>query len=289
MRVHPYCVREGFASMPELPEVETVCRGMAPHLEGQSIAKLVVRRRDLRMPLPPQGHFESMLEGRRICHVARRAKYIVMTMDDGAFWVSHLGMTGKWLHVPPQGHRPDEKHDHMRLVLGNGVSYIYNDPRRFGYMARVDGPLASHAWFAHLGVEPLSEEFSAEYLYAHCQHRSQSIKLRIMDQRVVVGVGNIYASEALHRSGVLPARTSKELTLNECASLEQAIREVLEAAIRSGGSTLRDYVRSSGDVGYFQHQFQVYGREGEPCHCGGVVERIVQGGRSSFYCATCQA
>jgi len=275
--------------MPELPEVETIRRGLAPYMEGQKIASVEVSRRDLRMPLPSKEGFEAKLVGRRIQSVGRRAKYLCFLLEEGGVWVSHLGMSGKWLYYPDVNAIQPQTHDHVTVLLESGAAFVYHDPRRFGYMGVIEETRDAHPWFAHLGVEPLGNHFSAAYLCEQCYGRRQPIKVRLMDQRMVVGVGNIYASESLHRAGIAPQRPAASLGEEDTARLVQAVREVLQSAIDSGGSTLRDYVRSSGDVGYFQHQFRVYGRAGELCRCGGVIRRMVQTGRASFYCDRCQA
>lgn len=273
--------------MPELPEVETVCRGLGPHLEGRRVARVDVRRRDLRVPLAAD--FEQELEGARVQAVRRRAKYILCATDRGSLWVTHLGMSGRMLYHAPGVEVAPQKHDHLLLTLEDGARLVFNDARRFGFSGLVgEAEMHVHPWFSHLGVEPLEEAFSAAYLLAGAEGRRQPVKNFIMDQRVVVGVGNIYASEALYHAKIRPDRPACEVTDAEAARLVAAIREVLAAAIASGGSTLRDYVRSSGDVGSFQHRFTVYGRDGTSCACGGCIRRVVLGGRASFYCPDCQ-
>lgn len=273
--------------MPELPEVETVRRGLAPCMEGRRITSVEVRRRDLRVPIPRD--FEKWLEGQKITHLTRRAKYLLAHLEDGTVLVVHLGMSGKLLYSAAYSN-DRATHDHVILRFDDGGEVVFNDARRFGLMALVrDEGLETHKLFAGLGPEPLEREFFGAYLKSRCDEKSVAIKLLIMDQRVVVGVGNIYASEALFRAGIHPAKAAGKLTKPQCDALATAIKEVLKAAIVAGGSTLRDFVRSSGDAGYFQHQFQVYGREKEPCTaCRSPIKRITQGGRSTFFCPKCQ-
>lgn len=273
--------------MPELPEVETVRRAIAQECEGAHIIDVVCHRRNLRQPLPKD--FEEILHGKRILRVQRRAKYLLVHLEAGVVLIVHLGMSGKWLiHLPPLPTR--QKHDHVVMQLDNGKTLVFNDPRRFGLMAlSTEAGLATHPLLAHLGPEPLGEAFTADYLYPQLKRRKCTIKAALMDQELVVGVGNIYASEALFLSRISPKRVASRVTRAEAARLVPAIWQVLEAAIASGGSTLRDYVRSTGDAGYFQHHFQVYGREEKPCFvCGTPIRRITQQGRSSFYCPHCQ-
>lgn len=273
--------------MPELPEVETVCRGLEATIMGARITRAVQRRKDLRVPFPKG--FAAALEGRSIMGIRRRAKYILMDLDDKNTVIAHLGMSGKMLVKTGHGGR-FETHDHLVLYLNNGKSLVFNDPRRFGLMllCKTDG-LNSHVLFAHLGAEPLENAFDEKHLSARLKAKKRPIKNAIMDQRVVVGVGNIYAAEALFLSGIHPEKQAGKLTQSEIMRLVNAIKAVLKAAIRSGGSTLRDYVRSSGDTGYFQHHFKVYDREDEPCEvCKASIKMIRQGGRSTFFCGTCQ-
>lgn len=302
--------------MPELPEVETVRRGLMPVLEGATIARVEQRRPDLRFPLPER--MRERLEGQRLLRLERRAKYLVGHLSGGEALVMHLGMTGRFTVVPAARPAPsvktvsasqalaafvheaggDPKHDHIVLHLASGARVTYNDARRFGFMLLVpQTELAPHPLFAGLGPEPLGEALNAAYLAARAAGRRTDLKAFLMDQRTVAGLGNIYVCEALHRAGLSPTRSAGTLARangqphERTVRLVTAIREVLEAAITAGGSTLRDYRAADGALGYFQHQFQVYGREGEPCAtpgCGGTVRRIVQAGRSTFYCPRCQ-
>lgn len=272
--------------MPELPEVETVCRGLAPMLVGHRFIKVKSSDKQLRQPLPPG--LAKKITGKQVMEVSRRAKYIQIILADGTICIVHLGMSGKLLlHAKPQVR---QKHDHVWMELDNGMELVFNDPRRFGLLAVSDiASVERHPLFAHLGIEPLSKAFTVSWLLAKCKGKKQSIKQMLMDASIVVGVGNIYASESLFRAGILPDRPAGGITKTEAGKLVNAVKEVLEAAIASGGSTLRDYVRSNGDVGYFQHHFSVYGKEGKPCEqCGTAIKRITQSGRSTFYCRKCQ-
>jgi formamidopyrimidine-DNA glycosylase len=293
--------------MPELPEVETVRKGLEPILVGNAFARVEQRRKDLRFPLPK--HFAERLEGRRVEALDRRAKYLLARLDDGEVLVMHLGMTGRFSidHANGEADTPGRfahnqadapKHEHIVFHLGDGATIRYSDARRFGFMDLVQGDkLASHALFKGLGVEPLSSSFTPEWLAAKLKGKKTSIKAALVDQRLIAGVGNIYACEALFRARISPKRLAGTLATKtgkpteKTKALVDSVRAVLEDAIRAGGSSLRDYKRADGSLGEFQHRFKVYGREGKPCAkkgCGGTVRRIVQGGRSTFYCPTCQ-
>lgn len=273
--------------MPELPEVETVCRGLQSHVEGRVISNVITRRKDLRIPFPEQ--LAERLQNVTIMRVHRRAKYILLELSNHFTLIMHLGMSGKILHLSDHSREVD-KHDHMVITLDDTTQLVFNDPRRFGLVTLAShNALGQHALLVHLGPEPLEETFSVAYLQEALQRKKQAIKQVLMDNRVVVGVGNIYACESLFRSHIHPLRPACSLTVKELADCVAAIQQVLTAAIASGGSTLRDYVRSSGDVGYFQHHFAVYGRAGESCiHCEKPVQHIKQAGRSTFYCDGCQ-
>jgi len=290
--------------MPELPEVETVRRGLVPHLEGRRIESARLNRPDLRFPFPPR--FAERLAGRTILPLARRAKYLLVPLggDDlnGETLVIHLGMSGRVLieareSRDPLGEFHHEtgrlpQHDHVEIALEGGKRIIFNDPRRFGFMLlEPSETLDAHPTFAGLGVEPLGNAFSADHLLARFAGRRTPIKLALLDQRHVAGLGNIYVCEALHRAGIAPARAAATLIAPEAERLAAEIRVVLEEAIAAGGSTLKDYRHEDGSLGYFQHAFRVYDREGEPCPtpgCGGTISRRVQGGRSTFFCEECQ-
>ncbi len=269
--------------MPELPEVETTRRGIEPYLAGSQIAKIVVRQRQLRWPVP--ANLSKVLSGQRISAVKRRAKYLLLQLEQGHL-VIHLGMSGSLRIIEYQ--RP-QKHDHIDLILSSGKVLRYHDPRRFGSFLWHQGELESLSQLADLGPEPLDKAFNASYLQEQAKRRQRSIKQQIMDQQVVVGVGNIYASEALYLSGIDPRRSVQTLSSKECQHLVLAIKDVLSSAIEQGGTTLRDFTNADGKPGYFAQQLHVYGRADEPCdQCGSAISRIVQGKRASYYCPTCQ-
>ncbi len=278
--------------MPELPEVETVCRGLAQNIIHKHISKVTARRRDLRVPLP--ANFEKALEKKEITRIARRAKYILIHLDNDAILVIHLGMSGT-LILHEKLPKTFRKHDHVIIEFApdkkSKIGYmVFHDPRRFGLMALTSKTtFAKHKLFVNLGPEPLDKKLNGEYLYTILQSSKAPVKSVIMDQRKLVGVGNIYACEALFRAHIHPERAANKVTQKEATALVVQIKKVLEAAIKSGGSTVRDYVRSSGDSGYFQHHFSVYGRKGLPClSCKTPVSVIRQSGRSTFFCANCQ-
>jgi formamidopyrimidine-DNA glycosylase len=278
--------------MPELPEVQTVVSEMQNSLVGQKITDVITLRDKIRYDIPDL----SVIIGAKVASVERRAKYIIITChshEGGNLkipayagmteynLIMHLGMSGK-IHIGQPRERV--KHDHIVFEFANGAEMVFNDARRFGFVIFDDGES-----LAHLGVEPLSDEFDADFLLAKLKGKKQPIKTAIMDQALVVGVGNIYAAEALFRSKILPTRLAGKVTKAECKKLVQNIKNVLAEAIESGGSTLRDYVRSSGDLGYFQHCHQVYGHAGEPCVvCKTIILNTKLGGRSSFFCPVCQ-
>ena len=265
--------------MPELPEVETTRRGLAPHLLGAGIVSVAIRNDRLRWPIPG----DMPLQGQTIQSLDRRAKYLLLKCNAGTL-ILHLGMSGSLRILPLDV--PPEKHDHFDLLLDNGKMMRLRDPRRFGAVLWHEGDIESHPLFSKLGPEPL-ESFGADHLYRAIKNRKVAIKQLIMDSQVVVGVGNIYASEALFLAGIRPQR--RNLGLAGCARLAESIKTTLKAAIDAGGSTLRDFVNASGNPGYFQQQHWVYGRSGEPCmRCGTPIRQIRQGQRSSFYCPNCQ-
>ncbi len=281
--------------MPELPEVETVRRGLAPVLAGKRLERVEQRRADLRFPFPDG--FVQRLTGARVLSVDRRAKYLLMPLDRGDTLVCHLGMSGRF---DIDHHRPgvfeqavgdDPKHEHVVFITEEGVRVAFFDPRRFGYMGLVPtAELDEHPWFAGLGPEPLGADFDGPILLSALKGKKQNIKVTLLDQRLVAGVGNIYACEALFAAGIAPQKPAGDLKPVQAKRLAQAVKAVLAEAIEAGGSTLRDFAQTDGQLGYFQHRFKVYGREGEPClgGCRGVVARIVQAGRSTFYCPACQ-
>jgi formamidopyrimidine-DNA glycosylase len=285
--------------MPELPEVETVVRGLRPVMEGGRFSRVEQRRPDLRFPLPER--FAERLKGRRIGHLARRAKYILAHLDGDEVLAIHLGMSGRitvsakgllGLHTHDAG--GDPVHDHVVFHLAGGAVVTFNDARRFGYMELIgEDELETHRLFRNLGVEPLSNALSPARIAELAQGRQTELKAFLADQRLIAGLGNIYICEALHRARLSPLRKTHTLSTGgkRAAALHVAIVGVLEEAIAAGGSSLRDYRQASGELGYFQKSHAVYDREGEPClrsGCRGIVERHVQGGRSTFYCRTCQ-
>ncbi len=275
--------------MPELPEVETVRRGLIAVLEGRVLAKVEQRRPDLRWPIP-RG-FAKRLTGRRVERLERRAKYLLWHLDDGMVMMLHLGMSGR---IQISSTRPDllDKHDHLVFTTDDGTTIRFNDARRFGMVDLVDtAALDKHKLMAELGPEPLGNAFSGPVLAAAFAGRRSPVKAALLDQRVVCGLGNIYVCEALHMSGISPLRLAANVKGRRTERLATAIREVLDAAIEAGGSSLRDHQQVTGELGYFQHRFKVYDREDVPCPrdgCTGTVRRIVQSGRSTFYCASCQ-
>jgi formamidopyrimidine-DNA glycosylase len=300
--------------MPELPEVETVRLGLAPALEGHTIIEARVRRGDLRVPFPP--HFAERLTGRKVARLSRRAKYLLADLDGGETLVIHLGMSGR-ISVYAGGHNRQlgnyvyqaapagagqGKHDHVVLESDAPARIVFNDHRRFGLMTLVPTKtLAEDKLFRDVGVEPLSVAFNAAYLAKALSGKKTPIKSALLDQRLVAGLGNIYVCEALFRAGISPKRLAGAVKKEKIAALVRAIKKVLSDAIAAGGSTLRDHAQATGDPGNFQHRFLVYGREGMRCKntassggavgqkkCPGTVKRIVQSGRSTFYCPVCQ-
>lgn len=285
--------------MPELPEVETVRRGLAPHLEGARLSRVEQRRPDLRFPLPQ--NFAQRLTGAAVVKLVRRAKYLLASLDTGETLVIHLGMTGRFAVEAPDPERPgrfrheageDPKHTHIVFETEEGARLAFNDARRFGFMDLIPTrDIEVHPWFAGMGPEPLGPDFDDKTLAAAFAGRRQNVKVTLLDQKVVAGLGNIYVCEALHRARIDPERPAGQVEPKALARLAPAIKAVLEEAIRAGGSTLRDYRHTDGELGYFQHDFRVYDREDDPCPsaaCPGAIRRIVQGGRSTFFCPACQ-
>jgi formamidopyrimidine-DNA glycosylase len=270
--------------MPELPEVETTRRGIEPWLTGQRIATVTVRQRQLRWPVPAR--LNRQLPGAVVRAVDRRAKFLLLRSDPGTALV-HLGMTGR-LRVVTDGREPGV-HDHVDFVLGNGHVIRFSDPRRFGSVLWTAGPAERHPLLRELGPEPLGPGFDGDYLHGRARARSVAIKPFLMNSRIVVGVGNIYASEALYRAGIDPRRAAGKVSRPRMAALAAAVRAVLEDALQAGGTTLRDYVGSDGEPGYFSTQLRVYDRAGEPClGCGAPLRQVVLGQRSTYFCARCQ-
>jgi formamidopyrimidine-DNA glycosylase len=293
--------------MPELPEVETVMRGLKPVLEGRRIEQVVLRRDGLRFPFPPR--FAERLAGRKVERLARRAKYIQGHLDSGEMLLIHLGMTGRFTVQTPQASKglgefyfeagasqsADGHHDHVVFFLDGGVRVVYTDPRRFGLMDLFPEPdAARHRLLRGIGIEPLGNELNAAFLAEKFRGKAAPLKAALLDQRIVAGLGNIYVCEALHRAGLSPKRKCATLVGKarhdaRLDALVRHIRDVLAEAIAAGGSTLQDFAHADGAPGAFQQRFRVYGREGQPCGtCGAPIERLVQAGRSTFYCRRCQ-
>ncbi|MBI5006130.1 MAG: bifunctional DNA-formamidopyrimidine glycosylase/DNA-(apurinic or apyrimidinic site) lyase [Nitrosomonadales bacterium] len=270
--------------MPELPEVETTLRGLAPHLTGQTVRNVIIRDPRLRWPIPAE--LPALLRGQIVRRLWRRAKYLLIGFDHGTL-ILHLGMSGSLrLLTSPQ---PAQPHEHFDLVLRNGTIMRLRDPRRFGAVLWHEGDVCAHPLLAALGPEPLEEGFDGDYLYEATRRRKAAIKPVLMDNHVVVGVGNIYANEALFRAGIRPQLAAGKLSRTRCTLLSATVKEVLDAAIRKGGSSLRDYVDSDGRPGYFQQDYFVYGRSSEPCRrCGTAIRQLRQGQRTSFWCPHCQ-
>jgi len=295
--------------MPELPEVETVRRGLAPTMEGARVVRLDQNRPDLRFPFP--AGFKARLEGRTVTALSRRSKYLLADLDSGDVLVMHLGMSGSFRIDGEAGHTPgafaharskDPKHDHVVFHLktagGAHARIIYNDPRRFGFMTLVPRPeLSTHPLFANLGLEPLGNELDGKILSRLFAGKTTSLKAALLNQKLIAGLGNIYVCEALWRSGLGPERQAGSIAgktgraTAQTTALAGHIRDTLMEAIQAGGSSLRDHTRADGTLGYFQHNFAVYDREGEPCRkegCTGTISRIVQSNRSTFHCPKCQ-
>ncbi|MGH1354990.1 MAG: bifunctional DNA-formamidopyrimidine glycosylase/DNA-(apurinic or apyrimidinic site) lyase [Thalassovita sp.] len=282
--------------MPELPEVETVRRGLAPAMEGAVIARAQVNRPDLRWPFPDR--MAERLTGQTVLGLRRRSKYILADLGSGETLLIHLGMSGRMtVSGDPLGqfvhdHPDAEKHDHVVLDMDNGARITFNDPRRFGAMDLLDTATADqHKLLASIGPEPLGNDFHEDYLVDAFKGRMTPIKSALLDQKIVAGLGNIYVCEALFRSGINPKRKVGQLAANRVAKLVPIVRDVLAEAIEAGGSSLKDFRQASGELGYFQHRFRVYGQEGNPCStpgCPSAIQRITQSGRSTFYCPTCQ-
>ena len=285
--------------MPELPEVETVRRGLTPVLEGARLSRVRINRPDLRFPFPER--FVERLDGATVLRIDRRAKYLLMPLSTGETWITHLGMTGRFTldgtllgefeeAAPIAG-----KHEHFSgcaIRDGAATRIGYADARRFGFMGLIATDLIeAHPWFAGLGPEPLGNGFSGAHLVEAFAGKKQNIKVSLLDQRIVAGPGNIYVCEALYRARISPLTPAGKVSRPQLERLATEVRQVLADAIVAGGSTLKDFANVEGGQGYFQHRFDVYGREGEPCRtagCSGVVARLVQGGRSTFFCPVCQ-
>jgi formamidopyrimidine-DNA glycosylase len=296
--------------MPELPEVETVKRGLEPVLLGRSFAKVETRRANLRFPFPAD--FAAKLEGATVQNLTRRAKYILVECDNGQTLIVHLGMTGRFTVLKPEGgadnlgefyfeagtgNKADGPHDHVVFTLGNGMRLVYSDPRRFGMMDLSEtGRITQHRLLKDIGVEPLGNELNGAHLAEKFRGKSAPLKSALLDQRVIAGLGNIYVCEALHRAGLSPTRKAGTLVKAKSYDpridvLVRHIKEILGEAIRAGGSTLQDFVGADGEKGSYQQRFSAYDREGDSCstrNCKGTIKRIMQAGRSTFYCSICQ-
>lgn len=277
--------------MPELPEVETVRRGLSPVMDGFVFDRVTLNRPDLRFPFDPD--FVARVQGQRVTALTRRAKFLQVRLSSGERLFMHLGMSGRFIidTIQPgqfvHNTSTHPKHDHVQFEMSSGHRITFNDPRRFGFMELVgaDAPYR----LDNLGPEPLSNQFNAPDLYTRLRGKKSKIKAALLDQHVVAGLGNIYVCEALFRAGISPRRAAGRLTIAQTEALTGHIKDVIQDAIAAGGSSLRDFAATNGDLGYFQHSFSVYGREGEPCpSCAAPIVRIVQSGRSSFYCRTCQ-
>ncbi len=275
--------------MPELPEVETVKRGLAPVLEGRVLERVVLNRENLRFPFPDG--FGQALMGRRVTSVDRRAKFLLITLDSDMVLIAHLGMSGSFriFHGPPPAADP---HDHVVFLTSENVEIRYNDPRRFGFMDICPkAGLADYPMLKKLGPEPVNPAISGKVLGDRLRRKGSPVKAALLDQTIVAGIGNIYACEALFMAGISPRRKAATVQGGRAEKLAHAIENVLVFAIKAGGSSLKDHRQPSGELGYFQHSFQVYGRAGEPCpRCGGgmLIQQIVQSGRSTFFCSSCQ-
>ncbi len=269
--------------MPELPEVETTVRGLERYLAGERIARVAVHRPDLRRPFPPD--LVQVVTGARVERLDRRAKYGLIELDRGQTLIFHLGMSGRWRIDPEE----IAKHDHLVMETGAGHVLALNDARRFGFIELwATDDLENYPPFAGMGPEPLGPDLSAKHLSDAFAGRISPIKVMLLDQSIVAGLGNIYVCEALHRARIRPDKPAGKVSMAKLKLLVPAIRDVLLESIAAGGSSMRDYARPDGELGYFATQWQVYGREGEACHCGHTVERVVQGGRSTFFCRKCQ-
>lgn len=270
--------------MPELPEVETTRRGIAPHIEGHTIKNVIIRHFGLRWPVDP--NLAQCITGQTVLSVERRAKYLLLRLEHGTLMI-HLGMSGSLRVLFEE--QPAGKHDHVDIVFENGAKMRFTDPRRFGSIHWSEVPIEQHALITHLGPEPLTEAFTGEWLYQRSRHRTTAVKTFIMDNKVVVGVGNIYANEALFFAGISPKRHAGLISRERYNKLCACIKTTLAAAIEQGGTTLKDFVNGEGKPGYFQQQLAVYGRTGEPCIvCERPITEIKMGGRTTYYCRNCQ-
>lgn len=272
--------------MPELPEVETTRRGISPHIESATITTVTIRNHSLRWPI--EKDLANILVGQTIHSIKRRAKYLLFCCDAGTL-IIHLGMSGKLRILDSNTAANAEKHDHFEMLFDNGQLLRYNDPRRFGAILWTTAPIAQHKLLAHLGPEPLTDEFDPDYLFQQTRSRKCSIKTLIMNGKVVVGVGNIYASESLFLAKIHPKTTAKDLSKKQCELLVEAIKIILKRAIEAGGTTLKDFRKSDGNPGYFAQKLNVYGRKGEICtHCDSTIQHYKELQRATFFCPSCQ-
>lgn len=270
--------------MPELPEVEITRQGIAPHLLNQTIENIIVRQPNLRWPVPIDSL--SQLVGQPIINISRRAKFLLLQTHSGTLLI-HLGMSGSLRILPTS--TPPQKHDHADILLNNGLCLRYRDPRRFGAILWSGDAIENHRLLAHLGPEPLTRTFHSRYLYQALQNKSQSLKQCLMDNKIVVGVGNIYANEALFLAKLSPFIEGRAIQLEDCEALTKAIKQTLKKAIRAGGTSLKDFTQADGSPGYFRHQLQMYGRENEPClRCQTIIKKVAQANRATYYCPSCQ-
>lgn len=270
--------------MPELPEVETTRRGIEPHISGKIISKIIIRQRSLRWPIPSK--IKTILPGLKVDSVTRRAKYLLLSTSAGTL-IIHLGMSGSMRVIDAK--KPTKKHDHVDIILENGKCLRYNDPRRFGCMLWEEHDPMKHQLLIKLGPEPLETTFSNKYLHDQAKNKKVNIKQLIMNSHIVVGVGNIYANEALFAAKIHPLQPANQLTLDQSNLLVKAIKKILRAAIKQGGTTLKDFTQTDGKPGYFRHQLKIYGRAGEKCHeCDVILEKLLINQRNTTYCPNCQ-
>ncbi len=276
--------------MPELPEIETVKLGLEKTVLGSVIVSTKIFRRDLRFPIEEQ--FEKSVLKKRVLAVGRRSKYILFFLNNKTTLILHLGMSGRInVSIDKETEYMAKKHDHLILSFDNGFILIYNDPRRFGFIEAIEGDYKNYRRFQHIGIEPLLKQFDGKYLWGKIKNSTRTLKNILMDQKMVAGLGNIYVSEALWDSRIIPTRVGQNMSLVDCKKLVRSIKKVLGKAIKSGGTTLKDYRQIGGEVGYFQNKLQVYGKKGQKCcrrKCQGTVKRAILNGRSTFYCDFCQ-
>ena len=276
--------------MPELPEIETVKLGLEKTVVGSVIVSTKIFRRDLRFPI--EERFEKSILNKRVLAVGRRSKYILLFLNNKTTLVLHLGMSGKInVKIENEIDYPAKKHDHLILSFDNGFILIYNDPRRFGFVEIIEGDYNNYRRFKHIGIEPLLKQFDGKYLWSRIKNSTRTLKNILMDQKMVAGLGNIYVSEALWDSQIIPTRVGQNMSLGDCKKLVRSIKKVLGKAINFGGTTLKDYRQVGGEVGYFQNKLQVYGKAGQKCcrqKCQGTVKRAILNGRSTYYCDFCQ-